>query len=88
MYPLSAATIHFMKMRIDIYRVAFDWGETDHQGKNSSVYASSVPAMGPAIVKEIPEVDDFTPIHSCAHRKIVLRLYPLSKWKIALHRKC
>src|SRR5688572_12238016 len=43
-----------------IYRVAFDWGETDHHGKNSSVYASSVPAMGPAIVKEIPEVDDFT----------------------------
>ena len=43
-----------------IYRVAFDWGETDHNGKNSSVYASSVPAMGPAIAREIGEVDAFT----------------------------
>ena len=43
-----------------IYRVAFDWGETDNNGKNSSIYASSVPAMGPAIAREIGEVDAFT----------------------------
>ena len=43
-----------------IYRVAFDWGETDNNGKNSSIYASSVPAMGPAIAREIGEVEAFT----------------------------
>ena len=43
-----------------IYRVAFNWGEIDYQGENSSVYASSVPAMGPAIAAEISEVESFT----------------------------
>ena len=50
----------FHKNADRIYRIAFDWGETDRNGKNSSVYASSVPAMGPAIVREIGEVDAFT----------------------------
>ena len=43
-----------------IYRVAFNWGETDYKGENSSVYASSVPAMGPAILDEVSEVESFT----------------------------
>lgn len=43
-----------------IYRVAFNWGEEDYKGENSSVYASSVPAMGPAIVDEISEITLFT----------------------------
>src|SRR5688572_20235220 len=33
----------------NIYRVAFNWGETDYNGKNSSIYASSVPGMGPSL---------------------------------------
>ena len=44
----------------EIYRVAFDWGETDYKGNNSSIYASSVPAMGPALKEGIPEIKDFT----------------------------
>ena len=44
----------------NIYRVAFNWGEKDYTGKNSSIYASSVPAMGPALARELPEVDAFT----------------------------
>ena len=43
-----------------IYRVAFDWGETDYKGNNSSVYASSVPALGPVILDEVKEVESFT----------------------------
>ena len=43
-----------------IYRVAFDWGETDYKGENSSIYASSVPAMGPALLNEFSEVEAFT----------------------------
>lgn len=43
-----------------IYRVAFDWGETDYNGENSSVYASSVPGMGPAIMDQVAEVESFT----------------------------
>ena len=43
-----------------IYRVAFNWGETDYKGENSSVYASSVPALGPAILDEVAEVESFT----------------------------
>jgi putative ABC transport system permease protein len=43
-----------------IYRVAFNWGEIDYKGENSSIYASSVPAMGPALTNELPEVAAFT----------------------------
>lgn len=43
-----------------IYRVAFDWGETDYKGENSSIYASSVPALGPAILETLSEVEAFT----------------------------
>ncbi len=43
-----------------IYRVAFNWGETDYKGDNSSIYASSVPAMGPALKDAIAEIKDFT----------------------------
>jgi putative ABC transport system permease protein len=43
-----------------IYRVAFDWGETDYNGVNSSVYASSVPAMGPALANEISGIKGYT----------------------------
>src|SRR5687768_5676422 len=43
-----------------IYRVAFDWGETDYNGVNSSVYASSVPAMGPALANEILGIKGYT----------------------------
>ncbi len=43
-----------------IYRVAFNWGETDYKGENSSIYASSVPALGPAVVEALPEVDAYT----------------------------
>ena len=43
-----------------IYRVAFNWGETDYKGDNSSIYASSVPAMGPALKDAMPEIKDFT----------------------------
>lgn len=44
----------------NIYRVAFNWGETDYTGVNSSIYASSVPALGPALVREIPEFEGYT----------------------------
>jgi putative ABC transport system permease protein len=43
-----------------IYRVAFNWGETDYKGENSSVYASSVPAMGPVLQQELADVKSFT----------------------------
>lgn len=43
-----------------IYRVAFNWGEIDYQGENSSIYASSVPAMGPALLQEISEIESIT----------------------------
>lgn len=43
-----------------IYRVAFNWGETDYKGENSSIYASSVPALGPAVLEALSEVDAFT----------------------------
>jgi putative ABC transport system permease protein len=43
-----------------IYRVAFNWGEIDYNGANSSVYASSVPGMGPALANEISGVKDYT----------------------------
>ncbi|HKZ37637.1 MAG TPA: FtsX-like permease family protein, partial [Chryseolinea sp.] len=32
----------------------------DYKGNNSSIYASSVPAMGPALKEGIPEIKDFT----------------------------
>ena len=44
----------------NIYRVAFNWGETDYKGENSSIYASSVPAMGTALQSELSEVKSFT----------------------------
>lgn len=44
----------------NVYRVAFNWGETDYKGENSSIYASSVPAMGPALQNEMSEVKRFT----------------------------
>ena len=44
----------------NIYRIAFDWGETDYAGENTSIYASSVPAMGPALTREISGIDRFT----------------------------
>lgn len=50
----------FHKKSERIFRVAFDWGETDYKGENSSIYASSVPAMGPAMLETIPEVESFT----------------------------
>jgi putative ABC transport system permease protein len=43
-----------------IFRVGFNWGEIDQLGDNSSIYASNVPAMGPALVNEIPDVLLFT----------------------------
>ncbi len=46
-----------------IFRVGFNWGEIDHLGDNSSIYASNVPAMGPALVKEIPDILSFTRLY-------------------------
>jgi putative ABC transport system permease protein len=44
----------------DLYRVAFDWGETDYTGNNSSRYAGNVPAMGPVLKEELPAVEAYT----------------------------
>lgn len=44
----------------DIYRVAFDWGETDYTGNNSSRYAGNVPAMGPLLNEEFAAVEAYT----------------------------
>lgn len=44
----------------DIYRVPFDWGETDDTGEKNSIYASNVPAFGPAVKSELPEVAAYT----------------------------
>ncbi|MBC7923852.1 MAG: ABC transporter permease [Ferruginibacter sp.] len=44
----------------DTYRVAFDWGEISENGENNSVYASNVPALGPAIQAESPAVKAHT----------------------------
>ena len=71
-----------------IYRVAFDWGETDHNGKNSSIYASSVPAMGPAIAREIGEVEAFTRFIPVLTVKSSCVFTQISKWKIEVHREC
>ena len=40
----------------DLYRVPFDWNETDENGEKISSYASNVPAFGPAVSAELPEV--------------------------------
>lgn len=40
----------------DLYRVPFDWNETDESGEKISLYASNVPAFGPAVSTELPEV--------------------------------
>ena len=40
----------------DLYRVPFDWNETDENGEKISFYASNVPAFGPAVSAELPEV--------------------------------
>jgi putative ABC transport system permease protein len=47
----------------EIFRVGFNWGEIDHLGDNSSIYASNVPAMGPALVEEIPDILSFTRLY-------------------------
>ncbi|MBT1689920.1 ABC transporter permease [Dawidia soli] len=44
----------------DLYRVAFDWGETDYTGNNSSRYAGNVPAMGPVLKEELSTVEAYT----------------------------
>nr|WKN37474.1 ABC transporter permease [Tunicatimonas sp. TK19036] len=44
----------------EIYRVPFDWGDTDDQGNKNNIYASNVPAFGPAAQAEILEVTDYT----------------------------
>jgi putative ABC transport system permease protein len=44
----------------DIYRVAFDWGETDYTGNNSSRYAGNVPAMGATLKEELPAIEAYT----------------------------
>lgn len=54
----------FHKHADRIYRVAFNWGEADYKGENSSVYAFSIPAIGPAIRDEISEVESFTQVGS------------------------
>jgi putative ABC transport system permease protein len=57
-FDRSYDTFHINADRI--YRVAFNWGETDHNGENTSIYASSVPAMGPALKETFAEVEAFT----------------------------
>lgn len=44
----------------DLYRVAFDWGETDYTGNNSSRYAGNVPAMGAVLKEELSTVEAYT----------------------------
>jgi len=46
-----------------IFRVGFNWGEIDHSGNNNSIFASNVPAMGPALVEKIPEILSFTRLY-------------------------
>ncbi len=53
----------FHKNANQIFRVCFDWGEIDHNGDNSSIFASNVPAMGPALVEEIPEILSYTRLY-------------------------
>jgi putative ABC transport system permease protein len=34
--------------------------KTDYKGENSSIYASSVPALGPAVAEAFPEINAYT----------------------------